>query len=263
MRGAYAHFRQHLMVLANYRVNMAVWNLVSALQMLVYLAVWSAVATAQGGEVSGYTASTFAAYYLTMLFVRTIQVPSIVWKLSGEVRRGEFDVRLLRPYHPALAIHFSELGATLMTTANILVIGVPLAFAFGAVFDASALAMLAAVALAPLWIVTRYLMDSLLATLAFRYTRIEGFRSVFLIGAVFLGGQFVPLDIAPDWFTNVAYLLPFYWTLGFPVELFIGRAPLGDAATGALVLAAWAAVLFVAFRFAWARGLRRLETVGS
>lgn len=263
MQVAYAHFRQRLQVLAHYRVELLVWQLLGALQLLVYFSVWSSVAESSGGSVNGYTAEGFAAYYLTLLIVRRAQLPAIVWKLAGEVQRGEFDARLLRPYHPAMAIHTGELGHILMGLANYLAFGIPIAYLAHASFDGSLGAMLAALALLPLVIAVRYLMDSILATLTFSHTRIEGFRAMYLILVVFLGGQFAPIGLVPGWFADVAHVLPFYWILGFPAELFIGRAELSEAITGALVLAAWTAVLYVGFRVAWSRGLRKLETVGT
>lgn len=263
MRAGLAHFRVTLQSLGHYRANLAVWNVVSVLQVLVYLSVWSAVARASGGTVDGYDAGAFAAYYVAMLVIRTVTVPSIIWRTMGEVRRGTFAILLLRPHHPFLAIHTGEFAATVLSVANVLVFAVPIALVFGAAFDASAAAMLAAAALVPFAIVTRYLMDSLVATLAFRFVRIEGIRALHLLALLFLGGQFAPLDVFPDALATVARALPYYWTLGFPVELFVGRAPLADAWTGLLVLAAWSTALYLAFRVAWSRGVRALESVGQ
>jgi ABC-2 type transport system permease protein len=54
-----------------YRANLLMYLLFWIISPIVYLSVWTTVATSQG-NVGGLTANDFATYYLTLLIVDTL-----------------------------------------------------------------------------------------------------------------------------------------------------------------------------------------------
>jgi ABC-2 type transport system permease protein len=102
-----------------------------------------------------------------------------------------------------------------------------------------------------------------MACSSFALVRIDGIRGLYYLTMLLMGGQFVPVDVLPGALADLARILPFYWLLGFPVEVLAGRITGVDIAWGMLVLAAWAGGAFVVLRGAWAIGVRRYGAVGA
>ena len=56
---------------------------------VIYLVVWSTVATAQGGAVGGYTPGAFAAYYIVWTLVRNMNIVFTPYGWEGYIQRGQ------------------------------------------------------------------------------------------------------------------------------------------------------------------------------
>jgi ABC-2 type transport system permease protein len=67
---------------------------------VIYLVVWSAVATQQGGMVGGYTPGAFAAYYIVWTLVRKMNITFTPYGWEWRIRNGRLSTSLLRPIHP-------------------------------------------------------------------------------------------------------------------------------------------------------------------
>ena len=63
-------FRTDLAVQFQYRAEMIIWLIFRIVEALVFLSVWTAVADSQGGQVGGFSAGDFAAYYIAMMMMR-------------------------------------------------------------------------------------------------------------------------------------------------------------------------------------------------
>lgn len=262
-RGAAAAVRLNLIVSSQYRANMAMWSVASILQIVVYLSVWQAVANS-GGAAGGYTAAQFAGYFLVLLFVREMTMTWMPYEVSGYVRSGKLSPMLLRPLHPLAYIASGMVAFRIQSTMVTIPIAVMLFVAFDAQVDTSPAALLVGLLLVlPLASCTRFLADTLLAITALWLTRIDGIRGIYYLLLLLLGGQFAPLSVLPGALEATAKALPFYWTLGYPTELLVGRATLADAWIGMAVLAAWSTVLLFALQVVWRRGIRAYEAVGS
>jgi ABC-2 type transport system permease protein len=61
----------------------------------------------------------------------------------------------------------------------------------------------------------------------------------------------------------VAYILPFRWMLGFPVELLLGRLTPTEAVVGLGVQVLWVALAYVLMRLVWRAGIRLYSAVGA
>ncbi|MCH7945610.1 MAG: ABC-2 family transporter protein [Armatimonadetes bacterium] len=79
---------------------------------------------------------------------------------------------------------------------------------------------------------------------------------------LFLSGQLFPIAMYPSWAQTLADWLPFYYTVGAPIEILVGRIPIGDMGRILLLQAAWVLVMYVAFRVMWRLGLRQYTGAG-
>jgi len=55
---------------------------------VVYLVVWSAVATSRGGSVQGITAGEFAAYYIVWTLVRNMNIVFTPYGWEHRIQQG-------------------------------------------------------------------------------------------------------------------------------------------------------------------------------
>ena len=262
-RGGWATARMDLQVAAQYRANMAVWSIAGVLQVVVYLSVWRAVAEEAGGTTGGYTPAEFAGYFLVLLVVREMTYTWIPYEFPDMVRSGRLAPLLLRPLHPLVGVAASMVAFRSQSTLMIIPSAVVLFTLFDAEVHTSLLAVALGVLTVPLASLARSVMDSLLALTSMWLVRIDGLRGVYYMFLLFLGGQFAPLGVLPHALQLVAKALPFYWMLGYPVELIIGRAAVGDAWIGLLVLVGWSLVGLLVLQPLWRRGLRAFEAVGQ
>lgn len=262
-RGFVASARVNLLVAAQYRANMAIWSIASILQVVVYLSVWRAVADARGGTTGGYDAAGFAGYFLVLLVVRELTMTWLPWEFSGHVRSGKLATMLVRPLHPLIHIVAGSYAFRVQSLTVNLPVAVVLALVFHASIDTSLPAVLLALVVIPLASATRVLCDSLLAVTSLWLVRIDGIRGIYYTLLLLLGGQFAPLGVLPHWAQIAAHALPFWWALGFPVELLVGQAQPSQAYVGIAVLTAWVVGLYCILQPIWRRGTRAYEAVGS
>ena len=56
-------------------------------------------------------------------------------------------------------------------------------------------------------------------------TRVGPVFSLYFAAELLLSGRLVPPQLLPDWARELAAILPFQWTFGFPIEALIGDLP--------------------------------------
>jgi ABC-2 type transport system permease protein len=79
----------------------------------------------------------------------------------------------------------------------------------------------------------------------------------------FASGWVAPLELMPDWLQRVAVVLPFRSTMGFPVELLMGRLDGGEVAVGFAVGFAWLAVFATVYAVGWRPAVQRYQAVAG
>ena len=84
-----------------------------------------------------------------------------------------------------------------------------------------------------------------------------------LIDAQGATGNLIPLDLFPASVQRVALLLPFRFTLSFPVELALGRLTRAHALSLLGAQAAYIAFALLITNLVWRAGLRRYAAYGG
>ena len=258
-----AQFKTTIAAQFQYRGALVIWLLGLILEPVIYLSVWSTVARSQGGEVDGFGAADFAAYYLVALLVSQASFTWIMWEMEWWIRQGTLSPFLVQPAHPIHRHIANNLTFKLLTFMVVIPVVIVLTIVYRPHFTISpwtTLAFLPALALA---MALRFAVEWTAASAAFWVTRVSALNELYFVAFLFLSGYAVPLPLLPEPVRLLAAWLPFYRMLGFPVEVLLGRLTLSQAAIGFVAQVAWLAIAIVALNLVWARGVRQYSAVGA
>ncbi|HEV7810549.1 MAG TPA: ABC-2 family transporter protein, partial [Candidatus Limnocylindrales bacterium] len=230
---------------------------------VIYLVVWSTVAEQQGGSVAGYTAGTFAAYYIVWTLVRNINIVFTPFGWEERIREGQLSAQLLRPLFPIV----EDLGFFLGWKPVVIVLWLPIAvflsLVFHPVLNPSPLAVVVfAMSLMGAYLI-RSLNQSSLGLITFWTTRVGPIFELYIAAELLLSGRLVPMALMPVWVQNLANVLPFRWTFGFPIEALVGNLTTEQLLGGLGAQAVWIVIGSVLVRVVWHFAIRRYSAVAG
>jgi ABC-2 type transport system permease protein len=258
-----AQIRLNLIVQMEYRVAMFIWMIGLILEPVIYLSVWTTVAEANGGEVGGFTAQGFAAYYIVMLVVQHMTQVWHMWEYDFLIRQGVMSARLLRPLHP----FHRDATDNIAYKFFMLVVIVPaialLALVFHPALAPPGWALAAFVPALLLAGVLSFVMGWTLALAAFWTTRMVAINQTYFIAMFFFSGQIAPLALMSSFVQAVSVVLPFRYVVAFPIELLLGRLTLAEAAQGFAGQLIWLVIYAGLMRLVWRAGMRRYTAMGG
>lgn len=258
-----AYFRKTFAVQLQYRASLIIWLIGTILEPIIYLVVWSTVAEASGGSVGGFTAGDFAAYYIMIMIVDHLTFTWIMWEYDYRIRLGQLSTMLLRPIHPVHEDIADNITYKALTLVVLLPVTVLLVWLFDPVFQTQLWAVAAFVPALILSFFVRFMLGWTLAMTAFWTTRINALNSSFFVVELFFSGRIAPLDVLPAGIRTIATVLPFRWTLSFPVELFLGRLDPQEALIGVGMQLLWLVICLFGMRLIWRAGIRKYAAFGG
>jgi ABC-2 type transport system permease protein len=243
-----------------YRAEMLVWMLTMTMP-LVSLALWSAVSATQ--PVGRFGQRDFVAYFLATVVVRQLSGSWVVWELIQEIKSGSLASRLLKPIHPLIAYSAENIAAIPMRALLAIPIAIiGLASGTGHLPHEPRVALAFVLALLGAWIITFFVM-AIIGSLSFFMESSASIFEIWLACFMLLSGYLLPLELFPGWVRSVAYVLPFRYTLGFPVEVLIGMSTPAEMARGLAFQWTYCLVSGVGALLVWRVGVRRFGAFGG
>ena len=263
IRVARALFAAQLAAAAQYRIQSILWLLFAIVRPVVFLAAWSAAATAQGGSIGDFTLGDFAAYYVCLTLVIQLTTAWDAYDFELEVRTGTLAPKLLRPLHPLWYAATSNLVYKLFTVPALLPVLVFIAWSFGATFQTQPYHLALFVPSVALAAALRFMFGWVLAACAFWTTRINAIMHFYDRLTFLLAGQIAPLSLLPGPLATLSAVLPFGAMLATPAEILRGGTTLEQALELMAIQAMWLAVSWLGFVIVWRIGLRHFSAVGA
>ncbi len=246
-----------------YRANLLMYLLFWLVSPVVYLAVWTTVAQTQG-NVNGLTANDFAAYYMVLLVVDVLTSQITIHVLAPEIQNGNLSNRLLLPAHPVLTqVLVNNIAFKALNLIALVPIWLVLYLLFRPALNLNALYLLLAVPALIVAFGILFLLGSALALVAFWTTRVWALWNFYSAVFMLFAGHFVPLALLPPVLQTIARLLPFPYTLYFPIQLILGKLGPQDIALNFGMQSVWLALAWVIFRLVWRAGVRQFSAVGA
>jgi len=230
---------------------------------LLTMAVWLTV-VAEAGPPAGWTTGDFLSYYAAATLLWNLSGDQVVWQWDADMRSGDLSVRLLRPVHPFHQYATSNLGHRLVSLTMLVPVLVIAALLVPGLDYPTNPVRLAATALAlALAYAVGLTMASTFALIGFWSTQTTNAWMLWWGLGSFTSGWVAPLALMPDWVRTAAAILPFRTTMGFPVELLMGRLDVRQTLFGFAVGLGWLAVFALLYRIIWRRGIRRYQAVAG
>ncbi len=230
---------------------------------LLLMAVWLTV-VATSGPPRGWTAGDFVAYYVVATVLWHLSGQHIVWAWSQDLRSGDLSVRLLRPMHPFHQYAAEDLGYRAVSLAFLVPAVVVATLVVPALtFDLGPGRAAVALAATVLAYAVGVLMAAFVGLLGFWSTQTTNiWMLVWGIGS-FTSGWIAPVHLMPGPIQSVAHWLPFWVTLGFPVELWTGRLGAEQTVAGFAVALGWGGAFAVLYAVVWRHGIVRYQAVAG
>jgi len=241
-----------------YRAELIIWMLTTTMP-LVSLALWSAVA--RSAPLGRFGPKEFVGYFLAALIVRQITGCWLVWELNYEIKQGTLSQRLLKPIHPLWVYSASNLAAIPLRAGLCLPVAI-IAIFYAQLTSDPALLGIFFLSLVGAWCINFFAM-ALVGSLAFYLESSTGIFELWMITFMILSGYVVPLELFPTWARNIADVLPFRYTLGFPVEVLTGMLDVRSALKLLAMQWAQATIIATAGLLAFRAGVKRFGAFGG
>jgi ABC-2 type transport system permease protein len=247
-----------------YRANLLMYLFYWLVSPIVYLAVWSTIASSRG-SVSGLTAADFVTYYLTLLIVDQLTSEITIHILAYKIQDGTLSGELLRPIHPILTGSLvNNLAFKLLNLMAFIPIWLVLAVLFRPDYSTVTLgSVLLALPGILLGFALNFLLGAMITCMAFWTTRVYSVSQFFYMIMILLSGQFVPLQLMPPAVQAVARALPFQMFRYVPIETLLNRMPLNEVLINYAISLGWLVVFIFLFRWVWREGVKRFSAVGA
>lgn len=256
-------FRVSMAIQLQYRAALGIWLIGALLEPIIYLAVWSTVARAQGGEVNGLTPGDFAAYFIAGMVVNQLVFSWIFWEFDYYVREGVLASRLLRPLHPIHIDIVDNITYKILTLIVIIPVTLLLIWFFEPRWNPQLWSLLGFMPAIIGAFLSRFIFEYTLAMAAFWTTRTSALNQLYYVIVLFFSGRLAPLSLFPEPVQTVANFLPFRWSLAFPIELVIGQLTPREFWIGMGAQLAWFLIGLALLSVVWKAGVRRFASVGG
>jgi len=247
-----------------YRGATLLWALQTLLMPLMLMLAWLSIERRPGAP---FAAGDYFLYYLLLPLVTNLTMCWTVYSLPAQIRDGTLSRDLLKPVHPLFTHVFEHLATKVLQIVYVLPAPVLIGIWFHDLLPPLDLSwprvLLTFIALA-LAASLRFLMGTTLAVTGFWIEHVENLNLVVNQGAwALFGGMIVPLETFPPPLRQVANLLPYRYSLSFPLELIGGRLSGAEIWTGFLCSLGWTFFFFLLLRRLWRHGLRSYTAYGG
>lgn len=259
-------FQMGFQTALEYRINFAI-SLISAIYpIIVQSFLWTAIfLNASGSTVYGFTYRQIIAYTFLAGLISRIVRTGFEYEVMDDVKNGRYSKFLVQPvgYFPYRLASFigGKLPGLVMILGVLVAVLLGLNAIWGVTLELGRLlffpvALILAMAL-------NFLIFYCISAVAFWLVEIgflfEGVRIVFIL----LSGGIFPLEVFGQRFVQVMTVLPFKYTINYPITVLNGKMPYAEMPGAMLVQLAWIAACLLLARALWRVGSRKYIAVGG
>lgn len=228
----------------------------------VMILVWSLIYK-EKEIIDGYTFNAFATYMALSIVIRAVTANGgVANSYSKHIRKGSLSYWLVKPAS-FNQYHFFRASSWRLTKIVIpAIFFILLLLTKPGFFLTPHLPILFLVSLL-LGMMINFFIYALIGSIGFWTINVWGIISIFGRVADVLSGALFPLDFLPKSIATGVSYLPFKYMHYAPLSIYLGKEDTTGSLQLILIQLGWIMGLGVVYRFVWARGLKRYDSVGN
>jgi viologen exporter family transport system permease protein len=229
-----------------------------AIILLVFIALWRAAETANGGSIAGYTYAEMLWYVAGAEATVIATKPRMIEDIGDDIGSGAISIEMLRPVSVVGFRMAVEMGEALVRLAGAVIVGAVIVSPVVGPPPSSP-GLLLAIPAMPLGVACNLALQHAFAAAAFWLQDAKSSWFLYQKLVFLLGGMLLPIELFPDFLERAARFLPFVTVAYAPARLLSGHP---DPALLLLQLG-WLIVLMAAALGVFRAGEQRLQVAGG
>lgn len=248
-----------------YRLNFVLWRFRNIISLVALIIFWQAVYGTQS-QFLGYEKTQMLTYLVGVALLKAIVLGSKSADLAGQIRSGELNRLLLRPWQVFRYYLFRDFADKTINLIFSLVEIIVIAIIFNiTVYFPVNLSLIPIVILSLVLAILLYFFVSLCLSVTAFWTE-DIWAAHWLFGVVlleFMAGIYFPIDILPSWLTRFINLTPFPYLIYFPLKLWNGQVVGFDVVRVLVIQIIWLVFFAYLYRRLWQVGTKKFGAYGG
>jgi ABC-2 type transport system permease protein len=222
--------------------------------------VWLAVGKASGDISQGF----IVTYYLLVVFVSRLMADYSIQRGPGDIITGDFNTYLIKPFSHLVEYFGIDIGYNLLRFSLALpsfILGIILVDQFW-ILEFNPYKIFLAILAMILGFIINFILGNIFTLVTFFTKEIDGLRIFYFNIVSVFSGEFIPLAFMSYGMRFASEILPFRYTLSFPIEIMIGNMSHYDIRMGFVIAVVWVVILFFCYKLLYVISVKRYEAEG-
>lgn len=245
-----------------YKNQLLGWIIADFIKIITLIFVWLAVA-----RVNKVVSVEFVVtYYLFLMLVSKLTSDYTLESGVRDMISGKFSNSLLKPFNYLVEYLGFDLGNNFLRFLlfiPVFIIGIIVAQhngMWGYTFNFFILSLFIISTI--LGFIISFLLGNIISLVALKIKEIDGIRIFYYNISAMLSGEFIPIFFLSSSWQTIFKVLPFRYTLSFPVEILIGDLDERLLMEGFVYSVSWMLVLLIIYKFAFNYFIKYYESEG-
>jgi ABC-2 type transport system permease protein len=245
-----------------YKKQLLGWIIADTVKVTTLCFVWSAASVSREDISTGYVVS----YYLLLMLVSKLTTDYTIESGVRDMVTGKFSNLLTKPFNYLIEYVGKDIGNNLLRFMLFLP-----AFIVGVIFaslnnwwiyDFNPLYLLLFLLSAIIAFLISFILGNTVSLVALRIKQMDSIRIFFYNTSAILSGEVIPIVFLPLLVQKIFNVLPFRYTLSFPVEILLGKLDPVSILYGFVVSILWLLILFIIYKFTYRYFIKYYEAEG-
>ncbi len=249
-----------------YRFSFFIGAFTMIIPFIIKNYIWdSAITYSDNSTISGYTVNSIIIYNaLAMIFGNLIRT-NVQYEVAYEIKDGGLNRYLVQPINHMKYWLSKFIGKKCIDMLNTLVFGIILFIYLSDVvistinYDKTIITSIVLI----LGLVLNFLLYYIISLSAFWFLEVSSFFTAINFVIMFLSGEIIPLDVLPNSINRILEILPFAYSVYFPIEILLNRVDTNEVIFKIVIQLLWIVILLLVAKGLWFIGIKRYEAIGG